>query len=91
MSKPKTAGTTCRYQEGLDGVWYLTVYGDTSGELPSRQAFGETFDTRPKWLPPILDVAAAADAFMKPADPPPYRVLWFVIDSNYNLLRFGRE
>lgn len=91
MSKPDN-GVSCRYQESLDSVWYLTIYGSAmSPKAPTGQQFGETLDTRPGWLLPILDVAAAADAFIKPVDPPPYRVLWFRIDREYNLIGFGRD
>lgn len=85
-------GIPCRYQESLDGVWYLNVYGSAvAPKATTGQWFGETFDTRPEWLLPILDVAAAADAFIKPVDPPPYRVLWFHIDGKFNLIGFGRD
>jgi hypothetical protein len=90
MSKPEN-GVSCRYQEALNGTWYLTVYGAVGSPPLAGNWSGDMLDLRPEWLLPILDVAAAADAFIKPVDPPPYRVLWFRIDHEYNLIGFGRD
>lgn len=81
----------CRYQDSATGEWYLTIYGLVGEALPGGNWSGDSLDLRPEWLLPILDVAAAADEFIKPVDPPPYRVLWFRIDGKYNLIGFGRD
>lgn len=82
----------CRYQEALDGGWYLTVYGGAGKTgILTEHTSGPTAKSHPAWLDPILVTAAAAEAFIQPDHPPPYRVLWFYIDGDYNLLRFGHD
>jgi hypothetical protein len=82
----------CRYQSTQDGSWYLTVFaGSGNSGILTQHLGGESPAEQPTWLEPILTVGAAADAFLHPAHPPPYRVLWFFVDSDYNLLRFGHD
>lgn len=82
----------CRYQSATSGGWYLTVYADSGNAgIITQHLSGTAPVSYPAWLEPILTVAAAADAFMYPAHPPPYRVLWFFLDADYNLLRFGHD
>lgn len=82
MNKP----IVCRYQVTSEGEWHLNAY---SRALADRH--GVDPGSEPEWLKPILVLAAAADAFVHPLYPPPYRILWFQVDQSLNFLRFGND
>jgi len=71
-----------RYTEHKDR-YYLAVFSaevnmDTHDDLPLSQ--------RPEWLVNIVNIARVGDHFLEVQDPPPDRVLWFAVDSDFNLL-----
>ena len=84
----------CRYQVSAN-YWHLNMYNMQVGKPPrdfvsQARTQGQPGD-EPDWLKTILAVATVGDHFILPADPPPYKVLWFHIDEHNNLLRFGYD
>lgn len=80
----KNESILCRYQVGDNGTWHLSLFNN---ENPQPKQEG----TEPDWLKTILAVASAADAFITPKHPPPYRILWFRMDQSHNLISFGHD
>jgi len=74
-----------RYTEHKDR-YYLTSY--------MRHGFFEIFKNhdnrplseRPEWLVNIINIAHIGGHFLEAVDPPPERILWFAVDSDFNLL-----
>jgi hypothetical protein len=71
-----------RYTENKD-TYYLSVFTPDADLAPHDNL---PLSERPEWLVDIVNLARLGDHFLEVHDPPPERILWFAVDSNFNLL-----
>jgi hypothetical protein len=71
-----------RYTEHKD-TYYLSVFTPGVDITPHDNL---PLSKRPEWLVNIVNLARLGDHFLEVHDPPPDRVLWFAVDSDFNLL-----
>lgn len=70
-----------RYTETND-TYHLTLYGPH----PTVTDMVGPLHSRPAWLTNIITMATVGEHFLNVPDPPPDRILWFLMDEDCNLV-----
>jgi hypothetical protein len=80
--------TLWRYsQESADGArWQAVAMESNGGSFSSLHRWGN--GVMPDWLEVALSAAKVGGCMAAIPKPPPYKVLWFITDSNDNVVEF---